>query len=180
MSPQKRRNIFGFLLITLLILPTLSTILWLNYQKKQVKREVKNEIMTNLSDEDLVELSFEVKDAIKELKWEKKHEFEYKGKMYDIVRKQINGTQVTFWCWLDKEETALNAKLDNLLQIALSGNQSRKSKEHQLETFLKTMTFQSTLISSNKIDSKNNFNIHYVEFFDNIYPNVSSPPPEII
>lgn len=180
MSPQKRRNIFGFLLIALLVVPTLSTVLWLSYQKKEVKRMVKNEIISDLSSEELVELTFEVKLAFKELEWENKHEFQYKGKMYDIVSQEIIGNKITYYCWLDKEETALNAKLDNLLELALSGNQSKKSKEYQLEIFLKSMIYQITVVTSNNFKTSKDIDICYIDSFDNIYLNVSSPPPEVM
>lgn len=178
MSLKGKRTISGMLLISLLIIPTLSTYFWLHYQKKEIKKEVKHQIMSGLSTEDLVELNFQLHEVV-HLKWKRTHEFEYKGKMYDLVYYKTAGMNLTYWCWLDKEETALNAKLDHFLNIALSGNRNRKSKEFELETFLKNMSFQVYNLSTEIIKNINDVDADQLSFIESIYLNISSPPPEL-
>ncbi|CAG5078517.1 hypothetical protein [Parvicella tangerina] len=177
MSIERRRNIFGVLLVLSLAVPTLSTISWLQYQKKEVKREVKRMLKTSTPKEELVEFNFNLFQYMG-LDWKKRHEFELNGKMYDIVYQEITNSNVHYWCWLDKEETALNAQLDQLLQIALTGNSRRRSKEVQLDLFLKSMIAQS----ANLIEVPNNISSEQIESIDSIYESVDqrtpSPPPE--
>lgn len=172
------RTIFSVLLISFLIIPTLSTYFWLHYQKKEIKKEVKHQIMSGLSTKDLVELNFQLHEVV-HLQWKRPHEFEYKGRMYDIVYHKTEGLDLTYWCWLDKEETALNAKLDRFLNIALSGNRSRKSKEFELEIFLKTISFQIFNYPTEIIQDINDVDADRLSVVESIYLNISSPPPEI-
>ncbi|MCB9189812.1 MAG: hypothetical protein H6598_07870 [Flavobacteriales bacterium] len=177
MTLQQKRNIFGLLLVLFLVLPTLTTVSWLNYQRKQIKREVKTKIMLGLSENELIKLDFDASE-LKNLNWKNKHEFEHQGKMYDIVRFEQNNDGTIFWCWLDKEETALNNQLKELLHIALSGNKKRQTKEYELDHFFKSLYFLSN--SNKKIqgttDPKVHANLEIITYL--VYRSISSPPPD--
>ena len=55
---------------------------------------------------DVVELSFSKKEA-EQLEWEEEMEFNYKGEMYDVVEKKVEGNRVTVRCIPDTKEDAL-------------------------------------------------------------------------
>lgn len=179
MSPTRKRNILGICFVLMLILPSICTVSWLHYQRKQIRREVKNMIMSGLDKSDLIELTFD--DAeISELKWKHDAEFEFEGRMYDIVASEQQNHQTTYWCWLDKEETALNAQLDDVLNIALIGNRNRRTKEIQLDNFMKSLLyvelstpFLSSIESIQLTPYKN-------QYYTSITLRDASPPPEFL
>ena len=55
------------------------------------------------------------KQSEEELDWKHSKEFEYNGKMYDVISVQKGRDSISYTCWLDKEETELNIKLKTIL-----------------------------------------------------------------
>lgn len=55
---------------------------------------------------DVIELSFSGKES-EQLEWEEEMEFNYKGEMYDVVDKQVEGNRVTVRCIPDAKEDSL-------------------------------------------------------------------------
>jgi hypothetical protein len=47
------------------------------------------------------------KEQCTQLEWEDEAEFKYKGEMYDLIEKKINGNNVLLTCIADSKETAL-------------------------------------------------------------------------
>lgn len=84
---------------------------------------------------ELVLLSFTRNEAGSLLRWEHDHEFSYQGEMYDVVEKTIRGDSVFYHCWWDKEETAVNKKLDRL-----AGNTYGKDPQHN-HTQMRLLSF---------------------------------------
>jgi len=54
----------------------------------------------------VTKLSFTDEES-KGLEWEDEMEFSYKGEMYDVIEKQINGNRTIFRCIADTNETSL-------------------------------------------------------------------------
>jgi len=99
------------LLACLSIDPAAGTFTWLHYRKTAVKKEVQKHIVEGIDRGQLVRLEFSREETQTELRWEHAGEFEYEGRMYDIVETKTVGDTVYYWCWYDHEETMLNRQL---------------------------------------------------------------------
>lgn len=166
----------GFLILLLmscLIVPIVTTYVYFQVQKKQVKKEIKRKMIAGIDRDELILLKFTAADMQRSLKWEHAKEFEYKDQMYDIVVKEIKGDTTFFWCWLDHEETILNKELRRLVSLVLGGDTKRHENQNHLEDFFKKLYCHSSekeciaIINS----TKNCF-----LFFNQVVKSDSTPP----
>ena len=163
-----------------LFAPFLSTFFWLYHQKVVIRKEVKQQLIAGLDEEELVKLTFS-KEASRQLDWKHAHEFEYQGKMFDVVKSRLHGANISYWCWPDRQETQLNKALTTLVNKVLG--HSRQSREHQkkLNQFLKTLfnetqqAWHSTLPPPLQIAFS-----PYSERTKNLKLDQLSPPPVVI
>jgi len=80
------------------------------------KRTVKAQIEIGVSQENLVKIIV-TEDNISQLNFKEEHEFEYKGMMYDIVKKDSVSEKMTvYYCIADVEETNLLADFEKSLK----------------------------------------------------------------
>ena len=122
-----------------LIVPFTGTFCWLHFQKSLVKKKLKTEIIAHLDQQELVFLKFSKAEKDTRLKWEHAKEFEYQGQMYDIVKSELTGDSVSYWCWPDHEETRLNRNLNKLVAMALGVDPQNKENQQHLMNFIKTL-----------------------------------------
>lgn len=176
---MNRERIIGLILILALTLPIGLTYSYLHIKNKAIRREIKWKIIEGIDRNELEILTFTNEEIDTELKWKHDHEFEYNGQMYDVVERKSEAGKVTFWCWLDHEETRLSKKLKYLLNDALGSDAQRKNRENKLIQFLKDLFYN--LIDSNKWQD---FGIDLNKFtaFSSSYTSpflsVGSPPPD--
>lgn len=97
-------------------------------------------MIEGLQDEELVHLVFD-QNEILELRWEHSREFEYRGEMYDVVRSENVKGVVHYWCWHDHEETSLNKRLTESVQLAWGKNPRRDHQQDRLSWFFKSLYF---------------------------------------
>jgi hypothetical protein len=106
--------------------------------------------MAHLENEDLVKISLSKNEAAQLLKWEKDNEFEFHGRMYDVVRFVETNTSITYWCWPDSEESYLNQLLSSVINQSSDNNSSEKSD--LLISFLKSIYFVDKLLIQKTVD----------------------------
>ena len=68
------------------------------------------------------------------LKWHESNEFEYRGQMYDVIKKEDRGDSIWYYCHWDKAET----KLLNNLSEYVAGYLQQHPKEQKTSTLLST------------------------------------------
>lgn len=158
----------------MLLAPFAGTFVWLQYQKKLIKKEVKTKLIADMDLRLLSVIKVNKEDAKQQLKWEHQHEFEYKGQMYDVVKIEYEGDHIIYWCWHDQKESKLNKKLVQLIAQAVNHNPQNKKQQQQLIDFLKTFfKTQSNLDKNGLTDIAPTWNI------ENIFPHhqLSKSPP---
>ena len=94
-----------------------------------------------MANEKLVLLSFPVTTAQDKLRWEHAGEFEFNGQMYDVVKTEIRGDTIHYWCFWDKKETTLNTRIKDLVAKAAGNHPQNKENQKRLITFLQTLYF---------------------------------------
>jgi hypothetical protein len=138
------KKILPIILLLSLSAPFAGTFLWLKYQKMITKKEVKRSMIAGIDREKLVRLEFTTEEANSKLEWEHSHEFEFEGRMYDVVETLSEGEKITYWCWLDHEETALNKQLRSLVARIMGNNQQQRENENMFVDFFKHLFSNKT------------------------------------
>lgn len=126
---------YAILLLGCFVLPLIATYAWLRYERKCVKRQVKQEIFSKIDLKDCSRFEFTLENE-KHLEWEHSAEFTYKGQKYDVIlkKKTASGTTI-YYCWKDVKESAVEKKIAFLVNRALGGNPG-KDKQHKSVTHL--------------------------------------------
>lgn len=109
-----------------------------------VKKEVKQNIIAGINKSELQILQFHHQEVEQKVEWEHSKEFEFEGKMYDVVEKEIINDSIRFFCWLDEEETELNRRLKSLLTDVYQKDVPLKLKNDLVLDFYKSLFFHQT------------------------------------
>jgi hypothetical protein len=115
---SRTRKIWALIILFSYILPWITSFIFIQYQKIQIKSLIKKSFLQEIKKEELFFFQFTIDEKSK-LNFEHSKEFELDGQMYDIVYEEVRGDTVQYWCWWDYEETQLNKKLTNLLNNTL-------------------------------------------------------------
>ncbi len=94
---------------------------------------MKRQIVHGLDEQNLVTLKFHKDEVSKLVKWKHSREFEYHDFMYDIIFTTTSADSITYICFPDNDESAVNA---HILQVA-SNNYSHDPLKTRIETILK-------------------------------------------
>lgn len=138
------KNAIVVILFLSFLAPTGGTFIFLQFQRRVVRKEVKKKMMAGIPKADLVLLVFTKKEINTKLSWEHAKEFEFEGNMYDIVYEEVIGDKKHYWCWLDTEETKLNKELDYLACNLFNQNPDNNQKQKILFSFYKTLYFSKS------------------------------------
>ena len=98
-------------------------------------------MIEGIDQEELTLLRFATENVENVLRWEHDGEFEYKGEMYDVVKREVRDDSSYFWCWWDHEETALNKKLQEWVCAILGAPQKQPDTRSQFFYFQKQLFF---------------------------------------
>lgn len=174
-----KKKFLAILFILMLTAPFLGSLIFIKFQKKAIKNEVKTFLLKNTSFNDLYKITLSTKDAKNLIKWENNYEFEYQNKMFDVAKSKINNDSISFWCLQDFKETKFNKKTGIIVNILLGNNQTNKNNQHNFITFLNNLFFKDILkwkfyINQSKL---NDFNVLAFFMSRNISP--LTPPPKL-
>lgn len=176
---QRNRSLLAITLACLLFAPALVSISSLHYRIFQVRKEVKSQMIRELSDDHFVVLTFNLSD-LEELEWEDDTEFEFHGKMYDVIDADTSENNITYKCWPDSEETALNQLLKVSINDVLAGNSSHQDHKKQFNTQQETKYLSNQNYSINigfRIQQTTPFPVLTTRF-QSLEISPETPPPD--
>lgn len=152
----------------------------LQFQKFQIKEEVKHAMISEMNIEELILLKFSESEKNSLLKWEHSKEFEYKGQMYDVVKTEVKNKITYYYCWPDDKETRLNKKLDELVAFTLGNNPSHNEYQKNLKLFFKSLYFSRYLQENFVVfsETRNSFLFNSEDYLSQFHI-PKDPPPEI-
>lgn len=139
------RLLLGIFLLGCLILPFVGTYIWLQQERADLKHSVFEKLEEGIAPKELVTLVVPETD-LSELRWEHEREFEYKGQMYDVVEKKIQGDTVLFICWWDHEETRLKEEMKKLLAGQHQDFPLQNEQQQRIDTFGKNLFIISSMV----------------------------------
>ncbi|MBW6484043.1 MAG: hypothetical protein K0B10_13405 [Vicingaceae bacterium] len=167
-------------LLLIIAIATLFPFAYLKMEKKAIRKSIKHKIIAGIDKNELVLLVFKKEEVDKKVKWKHSKEFQYNGEMYDIVETEFKNDSVYYWVWWDKEETALNQKVANLVRQNFAQNPYQNNKNQVVTHFFKTLYFTNT-----QWQYKIAFGVEikhvtpYLENFSFWQSSPPSPPPQI-
>ena len=133
------KKIIAISLLFSLLAPIAGLYVWLRYEKKLVKEEVKQAILGGLEKDQLVCLTFSVDEVERMIEWENDYEFEYRGEMYDVVETEYSDNSISYWCWHDSKETRLKDQIEDLLAGGADDAPVNQDKQIKLLQFFKIL-----------------------------------------
>lgn len=152
-------------------------------QQLVIRREIKRQIKAGVPDEELHILSFSASEADR-LEWEEEgREFRWKGQMYDVVRKEIAGNTVHYYCINDSEETELFLALDDMVRKYIDDDTGPvSSTTRKVTKAVKSLKFSTTEASHLALNVVSQVAF---ESFDSTFPSspfieLSGPPPKSV
>lgn len=171
-----------FLLLIIILLPTVGNYISFNIRKLAIKKELKRKIKKGIPDSELISIVLTPEITRSEsFSWQNSHEFRLNGKMYDIIKTSKKGEQIVYKVVCDDEESELFAQLESDLKDAFSNDPVQKSNSFRFYSFLKQMYFiDYELISFFNLISIINreYNNPKEKTYTNVFLNKTSPPPE--
>jgi hypothetical protein len=110
------------------------------WQQHELRRGAEKRRRAALPDAALVRITVGRTDA-GALRWQEKHEFSYRGRLYDVVRQRATRDSTTYLCWHDQgEEKLLAALTKHVREYAYPTAGARKSAKKALD-YLSKLTF---------------------------------------
>lgn len=173
------KKLLSISLLLIIAIATLFPFAYLKMERKAIKKAIKHKIIAGIEKEELVLLVFDKDKVDQQVKWKHSKEFQYKGEMYDIVEKEIIGNEIRYWVWWDKEETALNQKLANLVQQNFAQNPYQNNKNQVITHFFKTLYLsEKSIIQLTILKNEINHFTPYKSFISYWQQSPTTPPPQ--
>ncbi len=104
-------------------------------------------------------------------------EFSYYGKMYDVIRKEISGSDVIFYCYNDENEDALNTAFTYFVQQNTKPNIDNPVT-NLIKNLIKDAYFVKYLSRINQ-NSFCEFILINIQPYRNVFLEVITPPPKV-
>ncbi len=143
------KKLNGIILIICLFGPFAGYYLYLQLEKQELRAAVKKQITAGIDDAHLVKFEVFPEELKTRFKWKHADEFEYKGLLYDIVRKKILHGKIILWCWQDDDESRLNDEIEKLIARSLDHHQQDKENQQQLQKLFKLVYLHNAYIAIN-------------------------------
>lgn len=176
-----KKQLIAIAFLFVLFAPVATMFLFLHFEKKALKREIKSKIIAGIDPSELVLLTFSKKEIATKLRWEHAKEFEFDGQMYDIVSATIKGDSVYYRCWWDHAETQLNQRLKKMVALAFDQDEETRNTQELFYSFLSS--FYCTAHFQWQGTASPNLQIVYQDvvrpkFFTALVPVPPTPPPK--
>jgi hypothetical protein len=163
---------FSILFICTLVFNTFGYFVWYSVSKYNIREEAEKKIREGINEAELSLIVIKTSD-LSTIDWTKENkEFRYNGEMYDIVRMEIKGGSVHYYCFKDREEKQLIAQF-------IKSETTKKETDKKLVKFFNFQFYQDIEASKNALVI---WDMIYTERVDrplSRYLDSLSPPPEL-
>jgi len=164
-----------FLLFSLLA-PVLISYVWLSIERLAYRWEIQQSIRSGrlFRSGKPVLLVFTKRESMEKLRWEHPGEFEYQGRMYDILETEERGDTLFYRCFLDQRETSLNQQIRKVIAKFIGNPVKNNENQKRLGNFFHLGFLPA--FSSWKVDHGNRDHA-YAPHALNLYLSRSLKPP---
>jgi hypothetical protein len=173
---------FAILFLSIFLFNTAGYFLTYALRSLEVRSEIKCRIKQGVPKEDLVIITIEQHQKGEIIWKEEGSEFIYRGKMYDVVRQNSEGSSILYECISDSQEDQLFASLDRQVLRELHSGSSDKSSEKKSATPSLRLFYSNQAAFSISPAECSLFlfaNIFQGTFPDSVTPEHCGPPPRL-
>jgi hypothetical protein len=164
-------------LLACLLLPFSGSYLFFHFKKGRIKNEIIVKIEAGLQEKDLIILGFTKEEIETRLDWKHSREFEFNGRMYDIVRQSQAGDSVFYTCYQDHKETRLNAEKEKLIARALGQDPFQKKQTERIKNFFNTVFSQDAFSWKPCLIQPSTFHYSLLVFHYSLFAQAPPYPP---
>ncbi|MEZ4932225.1 MAG: hypothetical protein R2788_08920 [Saprospiraceae bacterium] len=173
------KNRIAILLLLVIGCPSIGTRAFLLIRKSAIRQTVKKRILAGVERNELVQLTFAIKDLEVLLKWEHSREFEYRDEMYDLVESETCGDSIRYWCIHDRAETEINRHLDSLTTKSTNSDPLSRKCLTQYFDFLKHIFSPQDQLKPIALFDCGEIRHHFLRNEYAIQISPPTPPPEV-
>ncbi|MEN9997067.1 MAG: hypothetical protein RI922_57 [Bacteroidota bacterium] len=146
----------------------------------KLKKEIKSLLKESVSKDELVYFRFSASE-LEQLTWLNKHEFEFEGRYFDVVKQEkLDNGLYSFECLSDIHEKELFKQLEVSISCNL-GNDKQPTSVSNWFKLIKLPFLSNNSIVAITLENKSKEKVHlskYLKFFQSIYSEIDSPPPQ--
>jgi hypothetical protein len=171
-------KIIPFLLAIVLLWQGLGSFVYFQFERRNIRKEIKTRLKAGVPKEDLVEFRFSSLE-FKQLEWRKSNEFVWESHFYDIIEKQNKShDSVALKCISDKQEDKLFASLGMMVSSGLHKKHPNSSPVHwkSLTDVMYILPVQLTF-KVRQIRTSQEHLYTYVDTHSSIHPLKIEKPP---
>jgi hypothetical protein len=123
-------------------------------------------------------LKFTLYEFENELNRKGENEFEFRGKMYDIVKIEKNDSTVLICCIWDRKEDELIADFEKYCEQKSSRDKFRAS--HSFSKTFNLIAIQNKIVSPYKLVRKMFLSTDYFINYRSVFKKILTPPPKLV
>gem|GEM_PF-2920453 len=139
------RAIVSIFLLTLFTVPFFWAPTWLSMERRQIQKHVRNQILPSVEESELITFTVLQEDTATRFKWEHAKEFEFEGKMYDIVKRKQDGNTITYLVWQDDKETSINTQIKQLTNNIFNSSSNTSNSQLSFQLLIKSLHAGSSM-----------------------------------
>jgi len=131
-----------FLSTTLIVSFYLSALIQISrtcYELNSIQRKVKQNLNSFCDHKEIKIIKFSQFDVGRMINWKDENEFEFQGRMYDVISSRSEGDTIIYNCYDDKQESVKREELKSMFLDFFSNHQSRKSVLHKFDVVNKIL-----------------------------------------
>lgn len=173
------RSVVSIFLLALFTVPFFCGPTWLSMEKRQIQKHVRNKILPTVDEVELIKLTVLAEDTAKQFIWQHAREFEFQGKMYDIVKRKKKGNKITYLVWQDDEETHINTKIKQLANCIFDTSKDSQNSQASFQLLINTLFVEdkTDFHLRNLLLSKKKTNYYYqIEIPQGYSASIFNPP----
>jgi hypothetical protein len=155
---------------------------WLVFKAVQwdIHEEIENRIRYSDFEEGLVVIKISNQQPPDDLIWTERHEFRYRGQMYDIVKHEVRNDTTYYTCIHDVRESKLYADVEQQIQDDFSQNPERRQQHTDLLNKIpKFYCINISFILFNFVNNTPKPNVKLLTWAE-VPPAIPSPPPKCL
>lgn len=146
------RQFFAILLLISFSVQIRGYHIYFHYQQANIKKAAKRAIRLRLKEGNTEEFVFSLSDVHEMPEWIDENEFSFRGEMYDVIEKKIEGGKIYIRCVSDKKEAAL---IDNYRKITQDDfARSSKKRTSLIIKLISTFYTQISIADMNLLSLK--------------------------
>ena len=175
------KRIVTIIILLCLIAPLCGSYLYIYLKKISIKKEVAEIIKSQPDEKDVIVLTFSEEEKNTVLEWKHDREFEFRGRMYDIIDHRKEGELYIYTCYKDHKETSLNREKEKLIAKSLGQDPQQKKQDKQIKNLFSTLFCKDYFAWSSNINPPSNFEFLIFNFkFSSIIIAPLAPPPKFL